>query len=376
MSNNNSVESGLVIGGRFKIIEKLSEGGCGSIYTARDINTRIRVAVKTAKNGTDEGNILKIEASVLKRLEGRNNVAQLLAEGKKELFSYIVMTLLGSSIGELKHKCKVFSSSTLLRMSIQLLNGIKELHEAGFVHRDVKPDNICIGRKGGALKVIHLLDFGLCREYIITIDGKASLREPRPGKVLFRGTPVYCSIDAGSGKEQGRHDDLWSMMYVIADLISSLPWRSLRNNRDAITSCKMETKDEHLFPGYPEFVEINNYLKTLTYYKRPDYGKIFLVFKTVLASSGSLFSDPYDWEVKKMYEASIEEDEPDAVYMNSPAPDNRKSSRTRTRSTGANRTIFNFLRSRRVNVSLLPEDLKILEECYTLENFEKTNMNF
>uniref|UniRef100_A0A0N5BWW2 non-specific serine/threonine protein kinase n=1 Tax=Strongyloides papillosus TaxID=174720 RepID=A0A0N5BWW2_STREA len=371
-----NIESGLVIGSRFKIIEKIGEGGCGSIYTARDINTRIRVAVKTARNGTDEGNILKIEASVLKRLEGRNNVAQILAEGKKESFSYIVMTLLGSSIAELKSKCKTFTSSTLIRLSIQLLYGIKELHEIGFVHRDVKPDNICIGRKGGALKVIQLLDFGLCREYIITINGKATLREPRPSKVLFRGTPIFCSIDAGNGNEQGRHDDLWSMMYVIADLISPLPWRFLGTCREEITKYKMETKDEHIFPGYPEFVEITKYLRSLTYYKRPDYGKIFLVLKTVLASSGSLFSDPYDWELKNVVEASIEVDEPDSAYMNQPMQD-RKSQRLGSKSCSSKtRTIFNFLRSKKVNVSLLPEDLKILEECYSLENFEKTNMCF
>uniref|UniRef100_A0A0K0F7Z7 non-specific serine/threonine protein kinase n=1 Tax=Strongyloides venezuelensis TaxID=75913 RepID=A0A0K0F7Z7_STRVS len=370
------IESGLVIGSRFKIIEKIGEGGCGSIYTARDINTRIRVAVKTARNGTDEGNILKIEASVLKRLEGRNNVAQILAEGKKESFSYIVMTLLGNSIAELKSKCKTFTSSTLVRLSIQLLYGIKELHEIGFVHRDVKPDNICIGRKGGALKVIQLLDFGLCREYIITINGKATLREPRPSKVLFRGTPIFCSIDAGNGNEQGRHDDLWSMMYVIADLISPLPWRFLGACREEITKYKIETKDEHIFPGYPEFVEITKYLRSLTYYKRPDYGKIFLVLKTVLASSGSLFSDPYDWELKNVVEASIEVDEPDSAYMNQPIQE-RKSQRLGSKSCSSKtRTIFNFLRSKKVNVSLLPEDLKILEECYSLENFEKTNMCF
>ncbi|CEF67219.1 Asator [Strongyloides ratti] len=354
------IEGGLIIGSRFKILEKLGEGGCGSIYTARDINTGIRVAVKTSENGTDEANILKIEAAVLKRLEGRNNVAQILAEGKKQSFSYIVMTLLGGSFTDLKHKCKTFTSSTLIRISIQILNGIKELHEVGFIHRDIKPDNICIGRKGGALKVIHLLDFGLCREYIITIDGKATLREPRQSKILFRGTPVFCSIDAGNGKEQGRHDDLWSMIV----------------SRDEITAYKIETKDEHLFPGYPEFIEITKYLRTLTYYKRPDYGKIYLVLKTVLTSNGSLFTDPYDWEVKKVYEESMEVDEPDSAFMNQPIQERKSQKSTNKVGNTSTRTIFNFLRSKKVNVSLLPEDLKILDNCYTLENFEKTNMNF
>lgn len=54
------------------------------------------------------------------------------------------------------------------------------------MHRDVKPDNLAIGRRGQAIHIIHILDFGLSREYVIRSDnGSVKLRMPRTN-TLFR----------------------------------------------------------------------------------------------------------------------------------------------------------------------------------------------
>lgn len=95
------------------------------------------------------------------------------------------------------------------------------------MHRDVKPGNFAMGRNGLATRMVHLLDFGLSREYVSRNGDKVAIRQPRK-KTFFRGTPRYCSIDAHLTKEQGRHDDLWSMIYMLVEMRGTLPWDRLR----------------------------------------------------------------------------------------------------------------------------------------------------
>jgi hypothetical protein len=77
--------------------------------------------------------------------------------------------------------------STQIRIGMQILYGLKQLHEVGYIHRDVKPANLAVGRKGPEARIVHLLDFGLAREYILRNEGKVEIRRPRKN-TLFRGT--------------------------------------------------------------------------------------------------------------------------------------------------------------------------------------------
>lgn len=77
--------------------------------------------------------------------------------------------------------------STQIRLGMQILYGIKQLHEAGYIHRDIKPANLAVGRKGTEARMVHLLDFGLAREYILRNEDTVEMRRPRDN-TLFRGT--------------------------------------------------------------------------------------------------------------------------------------------------------------------------------------------
>uniref|UniRef100_A0A914PLI6 Protein kinase domain-containing protein n=1 Tax=Panagrolaimus davidi TaxID=227884 RepID=A0A914PLI6_9BILA len=204
-------------------------GGCGAVYLVEDTKSKARAALKAESNFVAGGSVLKLEVQVLKRLAGRKYVAQLITSGKKEKYCYMVMTLFGHSLARLFKFCKrEFTPSTQVRLGLQMLYGLKQLHEVGYVHRDLKPANLAIGKKGKSTRVVHLLDFGLSREYIIKVDGKAEIRKPREN-TLFRGTTKYCSASANHRGEQGRVDDLWSMVYVLAEMRGPLPWDQIRD---------------------------------------------------------------------------------------------------------------------------------------------------
>lgn len=97
----------------------------------------------------------------------------------------------GLSLGRLRREQagNVFSASTAIRCAAQMLRGIEEIHSVGFLHRDVKPSNFCVGI-GAKRSNVYLLDFGLAREWC---DPSGRVRKPR-NKIAFRGTPMFVRL--------------------------------------------------------------------------------------------------------------------------------------------------------------------------------------
>uniref|UniRef100_A0AC35G175 Protein kinase domain-containing protein n=1 Tax=Panagrolaimus sp. PS1159 TaxID=55785 RepID=A0AC35G175_9BILA len=148
---------------------------------------------------------------------------------------------------------------------------IEELHKVGFVHRDIKPSNFAIGRKSNQQRTIYIYDFGLCRSFIVSTDGGKTkkLRDPRKN-VPFKGTVRYCSLNVHRFEEYGRHDDLWSMLYMIVEMYAgSLPWKGMDRRKAEITK---ESCDEEFRKSMPkEFLPLVKHLRKLNYLKTPDY---------------------------------------------------------------------------------------------------------
>ncbi|OON14312.1 hypothetical protein X801_09898 [Opisthorchis viverrini] len=124
----------------------------------------------------------------------------------------------------------LFSISTTMRLSLQILEAIETIHEAGFLHRDIKPSNFAVGRLPTNSRTIYMLDFGLARQYTTP---KGEVRPPRP-VAGFRGTVRYASRNAHMNREMGRHDDLWSMFYMLVEFASGqLPWRRIKDKEQS-----------------------------------------------------------------------------------------------------------------------------------------------
>lgn len=128
----------------------------------------------------------------------------------------------------------IFSTSTIIRLSLQILSAIEAIHDAGFLHRDIKPSNFAVGRLPTNCRTIYMLDFGLARQYTTP---KGDVRPARP-VAGFRGTVRYASRNAHMNREMGRHDDLWSMFYVLVEFASGqLPWRRIKDKEQVSVFC-------------------------------------------------------------------------------------------------------------------------------------------
>lgn len=107
---------------------------------------------------------------------------------------------------------------------------LRDLHECGYLHRDVKPANFTIGPALDADRIVYMIDFGLCRPYM---DPKTGIPFPPRPRAGFRGTPRYASIDCLKGRDVGRSDDLWSVFYVLVELmVGQLPWRRMNDKKE------------------------------------------------------------------------------------------------------------------------------------------------
>ncbi|VDK23554.1 unnamed protein product [Anisakis simplex] len=126
---------------RWKIKMKIGGGGFGEIYEANDIqNHNERVAVKVESSKATK-QVLKMEVAVLRRLQGKRHACKFYGCGRNEKFNYLVMSLQGKNLADLRRESprQCFSLSTAIRIGIQILAAIREIHSIGFLHRDIKP---------------------------------------------------------------------------------------------------------------------------------------------------------------------------------------------------------------------------------------------
>ncbi|KAK5982822.1 Tau-tubulin kinase 1 [Trichostrongylus colubriformis] len=130
-----------VIRERWKIKQKIGGGGFGEIYEAVDTqnhNERVAVKVESSKAAKQ---VLKMEVAVLRRLQGKKHACKFYGCGRNDKFNYLVMSLQGKNLADLRREApkQCFSLSTAIRLGVQILNAIREIHSIGFLHRDIKP---------------------------------------------------------------------------------------------------------------------------------------------------------------------------------------------------------------------------------------------
>lgn len=306
--NNNAssdlTRPGEIIKDRWRIISKIGTGGFGSIYEAYDCLGKENIAIKV-ESLTQLKQVLKMEVAVMKKLQGHPHVCRFIACGRTETFNYVCMTLQGKNLAELRRSCTMsspraaFSLSTTLRLGQQILRAIKSIHTVGFLHRDIKPSNFAMGRHPMNMRTVYMLDFGLARQYLTTVSvgaRRSELRPPRPA-AGFRGTVRYASVNAHNNIEMGRHDDLWSLFYMIVEFVNgSLPWRKTKD-KEQVGKMKQVYDHRLLLKHLPsDFKQFLEHIEQLDYYTEPDYNMLFNIFDRCIKKRGIKMDDPYDWE--------------------------------------------------------------------------------
>jgi tau tubulin kinase len=180
-----------------KQLRKIGGGGFGQIYEAYDVVIKENVALKL-ESAKQLKQVLKMEVTVLRRLQGKDHICKFIGGGTNEHFNYLVMSLQDKNLAELRRAQpkQTFTLSTTLRLCVQILTAIDNIHSIGFLHRDIKPSNFAMGRLPSNMRKVFMLDFGLARKYT---NAQGEVRAPRP-QAGFRGTVRYASVNAHKSK--------------------------------------------------------------------------------------------------------------------------------------------------------------------------------
>lgn len=262
---------------RFEIKKKLGEGSFANIYEAWDSVLKQNIALKVEKEAKQ--NVLKFEYEILKRLQKVDSVPRIYDLIGSNESKFIAMELLGLNVGQYKKDCKC-SVLQSLDIATQMLDSIEKVHEAGYIHRDIKPTNFVMGK--GKPDRLYIIDFGLSKLHLDKHGKPLPIRK----QTDFRGTLTYASVNAHNKSELSRRDDLWSFLFSIMELLDfNLPWRGNLSKasipRDEIRDIKLLCleRPEFLLVGSngkckDELLRIVRYLSTLSYESKPDYGLI------------------------------------------------------------------------------------------------------
>ncbi|KAI6238008.1 Tau-tubulin kinase 2 [Aphelenchoides fujianensis] len=300
----------------FVIVKLLGEGGFGAVYKVYEQSEPTKFyAMKVEKKVERRKDFkLKMEVAILKLVSQERTVetshfTAIIDRYKRAKYSFVVMTLVGKSLDDLKRQrpSRVFSIQTGLGAGIQCLEAIQDLHKHGFIHRDVKPANYAVGL-GNRKRIVYLLDFGIARR--INND-ENMLKAPRV-QVAFKGTVRFASLNCHRSVELGARDDCESWFYLLLDLTVSqgLPWRKCSEKID-VQRVKEEYRRlefrDRLFQGVycrDQYSKILDYIDALDYPDRPDYSYIYQCLREGAAVCDVNLNDPYDWEEESQQKRS------------------------------------------------------------------------
>ncbi len=231
----------------YKILEKLGEGGMGVVYKAKDTKLDRKVALKflpvqLASDGEFKERF-KREAQAAAALN-HPNIITIHEVAEYETRPFIAMEYVeGESLKDLIAR-KDLSVGEVLDVALQISDGLAVAHQAGIVHRDIKPQNVLIGKDGRA----RICDFGLAK-------AKRDVTLTQAGSTL--GTVAYMSPEQAQGKEVDHRTDIWALGVVVYEMLTGqMPFKG---EHEQAVICSILNEDPEPLTSFrtdiPSYVE-------------------------------------------------------------------------------------------------------------------------
>ncbi|CDW72575.1 UNKNOWN [Stylonychia lemnae] len=245
------------------------------------------------KQQSKHKDLIQKEKEILEELQKDNKPGfpSVIDSGQVLNLECIVLPLYGNSLMDLM--CQRWDR----KFSIKTTRILKNLHECGYIHRDIKLDNILLDQKEtNKSRNLILIDFGLSTKYT-DVNGE---HLAKTGEEVFVGNQIFASRRAMLTKSQSRRDDLESMFYMLMFLLyGELPWKLRHSSAldfNSIYEIKSKYTYKELWPNLPKCLKKVAYLIwKLKYKEKPDYEAYERYFSKQIKIISGKVDFIYDW---------------------------------------------------------------------------------
>jgi serine/threonine protein kinase/tetratricopeptide (TPR) repeat protein len=230
---------------RYKILDKLGEGGMGIVYKAEDTRLHRTVALKILRPEASESRELKArlskEAEVAAALD-HPNITTVYEIDEADGHTFLAMPLVEGETLSARIKQRPLPLAEALDIATQIAEALHVAHEKGVVHRDIKPGNIMVTPEGR----VKVMDFGLAH-----LAGQTHIT--KTGTIM--GTPAYVSPEQAQGLPADSRSDIWSLATVLYEMVAgrqpfpgqtsqSVMYSIIHNNYEPITALRVGVPPE------------------------------------------------------------------------------------------------------------------------------------
>lgn len=218
---------GATIGGRYRVLRKLGEGGMGAVYLAEHIAIEKKVALKIllyefARKEDLKQRFLQ-EAKAAARI-GHENIVDItdFGETKDGRVFFVMEALEGEELSDIVKREGAMTWSRAKPIILQISRAIGAAHSKEIVHRDMKPENIFLIEREGRKDFVKILDFGIAK---VSSMSEGDKKLTRTGMIF--GTPEYMSPEQAQGHKADHRVDIYAVGVIMYEMVTgSVPFKA------------------------------------------------------------------------------------------------------------------------------------------------------
>lgn len=265
-------EACVFVVGEYELLRLIGKGSYGSVFSCRHMQTGHVACAKLEELRSESAQVIYEYRvySVLAKTSAREFVPVPYCHGEAGDYRYMVMGLGGEDLSTVVH---THTAASKLRIFRSAITALRAIHDAGIVHRDIKPTNILM--RADSSEEVMIIDFGLAKRYR---DGARHI--DNRDKDSISGTTRYASVPCMMCTQTSRRDDMYSLCYTMASLFGrALPWQNLTGKKEDEEKILLKTLElkrvlepRIVFHGCPEpVIHIYAAVIQLGFAERPAY---------------------------------------------------------------------------------------------------------